>query len=748
MLLVNVAHLVTALATIHGTVRAADHGLPLAGVTIIVDGTLHTRTDSVGGYTVDSLAPGNHDFRFSSVGYDTRRVTILLADRSDLTLDIELVPHPITLPPIEVIATTRPIMAPIEPSHGDGWRGAGRYRFDTDWQLRHPATALDLNQAIATVPGVTTRSDNALAVSIHGGRGSENLVLLDGIPLLGAVHFAGASSAIAPEAIAGFDVRTGIAPARFGDALAGVIDLRSADALPPVLAISAVVSTTDLRTTVRAPVGNTGGIMLAGRSSFRNLLSDESGLGLDNGYQDAVLTGHLGIGRGVLRVVAFGNTNRVTWRTTAPASDSGSASDETTTLTDRANWRSAALGLTWRLPTGPGRRWQTSAWWNGTDAGITMAGTARLDSRLSQFGIRSDLDRPLGHGALRFGGELRHPGSRYALDTDGGLALRNAPTLGALYGEWALSTDTPWSLHAGLRMESDFHTLLALDPRLVIDRRIGRGTLLTAGFGRTHQAVQSLLNEDNVGSAVIGPSLPIASGPGQPIADATQWTAGLTQRIGATVLVTLEGYRRDWHHVLTPAVTSGGLFAVAPDVGDGHAEGVLASLSGGAGPVTIRASVGLGRAIQQSGGVSYPTGAARPWSFDGDIGVRPTEHTDLQLRWTTGAGQDRSAIAPGIEWQPYQPGTGSGEFEGTPTNLPGAINALRLASPLRIDFGIRHRWSLGAGSDRHPALTTTIRIHNLLDRTNPIGVMARPDGSYQWLRGTPRGLIAEVGWRF
>lgn len=93
---IHAARLATALAAIHGTARVAGNGPPLAGVAITVDGTWRTRTDSLGGYRLDSLTPGRHDVRFSRVGYDARRVTILLAEGSDLAIDIELTPtdHP------------------------------------------------------------------------------------------------------------------------------------------------------------------------------------------------------------------------------------------------------------------------------------------------------------------------------------------------------------------------------------------------------------------------------------------------------------------------------------------------------------------------------------------------------------------------------------------------------------------------------------------------------------------------------
>ena len=117
----------------------------------------------------------------------------------------------------------------------------------------------------------------------------------------------------------------------------------------------------------------------------------------------------------------------------------------------------------------------------------------------------------------------------------------------------------------------------------------------------------------------------------------------------------------------------------------------------------------------------------------------------MQFRWNTGAGQPRTAVAPGLGWQPSQYATNG--VESITTNVPGSINALQLAGPLRLDLGVRHVWPIGTGSGAHRSgLSTSLTLDNLLNRADPIGLLEQPGGALQLLRGRARSVVFELGW--
>lgn len=757
--------LFAALAGIHGTVRAAGHGPVAAGVRIQLDGTDRGVTDSAGRYSVIGVPMGEHVFQFVSPGFEPRRVTIILADSSDLALDVELTPRPLALPPLDVIVSSVPIVPVDNPVGSTSWHEAGHYRFGADWQSNQPAGAVDLQQAIATVPGVATRSDNATALSIRGGRGSENMVLLDGVPLIGAVHFAGAPSAINPEAIALFDVHTGVSSARYDGALSGVIELQTSDITPSQFQLTGALSSTDVRSVARAPLGASGGLLLGARASFRNLFNDASGLGSATGYQDFIGAGHLALGSSTLSFVGFESGNHLTWQafTTSSAalrmeSPVPTATAGVVTNGDAANWQSGAFGATWVRPLGIHSEWRTVSWWTGSTAAIATVSestTERLTSGISEFGLRSELLQHGPNSSLVLGGELMRPRTWYTLaspattsDSGSSIDLRARPTLGSVYSEWDWHGSPLIDFRAGLHANTDFASSVTLDPRVVVNLRTSATTRIEAGFGRTHQSVQSMLNEENLTSAIIGPPLPLATTAGGPVARADQLELSVEHQVGKSLTLSLDGYARSWENVLTPTATTGALFvAGAPQYGDGDSRGLIASVAADLGRFSLHGSAGLASATQQAGGVTYHTGFEQPWSFSGDLNYRPTDGTSFQLRWAIGAGQARTAVSPALGWQASQPVTGTGGIEGIATNVPGAINALRLAGPMRLDLGARHLWPIGSGNGaRRSGLSTSVRLENLLNQADPIGIMEQPGGSLQVLRGAARTVVVELGW--
>jgi hypothetical protein len=755
--------LLGALAAIHGTVRVAGHGQAAPGVHVELDGTDRGVTDSTGQYRLSGLALGEHEFRFIASGYDARRVTIFLADTSDLALDVELVPRPTVLPPIEIVAH-QIAGATVDNIVGSTtWHEAGQYRFTTDWQRSQPAGGVDINQAIASLPGVATRNDDATALSIRGGRGSENMILLDGVPLIGAVHFAGAPSAINPDAIAMFDVHTGVSSARYDGALSGVIDLHTVDVAPRQFQLTGSLSSTDVRSVARAPLGGAGSLLIGIRSSFRNLFGDGDEYGSSTGYQDAIATAHFALGRSAFSLVGFGSGNQLTWQGSAATTSNAVGSTDPRVMQtviptpapsngDAATWWSTAGGATWTLPLSRSAEWHTVGWWTGSQATISAlagSGNQQLLSGISEIGITSEVRTSGRQSSLLFGTEIIRPRTSYALTTPATsvdsamhVDLRAAPTFASAYSEWDWHGWSPVDLRAGLRANSNFGESINLDPRVTINLRANPSTRFEIGFGRTHQSVQSMLNEENLTSALIGPALPVAATSRGQVARAEQWEIGVEHQIGTAVVLSLDGYARNWRHVLTPTATTGGLFVDgAPQYGDGGAHGVVGSIVANHGRFSLHTSIGITDATQTAGGVTYHTGYDQPWSFNGSLDFRSSDRTAFQFRWTTGAGQLRTAAAPDVGFA----ANGSGEITGITTALPGSVNAIRLAGPMRLDLAARHLWPIG-GAERRSSLSTSVRLENLLNRPDPIGIMEQPGGSLQLLRGTPRAVVFELGW--
>ena len=219
---------------------------------------------------------------------------------------------PVILPNIEALARPAPDWVIPSPVSHDSAPEAGRYTFSTGWQDQLVARDVDAQEALTTLPGVTTRGDGAAGINIRGGTATENLVLLDGIPMFNASHFTSAASAIDPDALSGFDVHTGVSSARFGGRLSGVVELETAELGADSVRVTGGFGPTDVRSLVRGPLGSTGGFLVGSRLTFRNLSDDDDGDAspVASKYRDFIGVARVAVGAGTLRLISFHGSNR------------------------------------------------------------------------------------------------------------------------------------------------------------------------------------------------------------------------------------------------------------------------------------------------------------------------------------------------------------------------------------------------------------------------------------------------------
>lgn len=87
----------------------------------------------------------------------------------------------------------------------------------------------DLIKVIQTLPGVATGTELLSGLYVHGGDGSDNLFLLDGVPIYQVSHFAGLFSSFNTDIVDNMDFYKSGFPARYGGRLSSVVDVRTRD---------------------------------------------------------------------------------------------------------------------------------------------------------------------------------------------------------------------------------------------------------------------------------------------------------------------------------------------------------------------------------------------------------------------------------------------------------------------------------------------------------------------------------------
>lgn len=85
----------------------------------------------------------------------------------------------------------------------------------------------DIIRALLNLPGVAAGNELMSGMYVHGGDGTDNLFLLDGVPLYNISHFGGLFSAFNTDITSGLDFYKSGFPARYGGRLSSVVDVET-----------------------------------------------------------------------------------------------------------------------------------------------------------------------------------------------------------------------------------------------------------------------------------------------------------------------------------------------------------------------------------------------------------------------------------------------------------------------------------------------------------------------------------------
>ncbi len=84
----------------------------------------------------------------------------------------------------------------------------------------------DVLKVIQLLPGVQSGTEGSTGIYVRGGGPDQNLFLLDGVPVYNASHLFGFFSVFNPDAVKSVQLYKGGFPARFGERLSSVVDIR------------------------------------------------------------------------------------------------------------------------------------------------------------------------------------------------------------------------------------------------------------------------------------------------------------------------------------------------------------------------------------------------------------------------------------------------------------------------------------------------------------------------------------------
>lgn len=133
----------------------------------------------------------------------------------------------------------------------------------------------DVMRTTKLMPGVQSGTESTSGLMVRGGSPNQNLILLDGVPLYHASHLGGFFSVFNDDAVKSMEVIKGGFPARYGNRLSSVVDIRMKDGNMNQLQGEGSVGLLSSKLMLEGPiVEDKTSFMISGRRSYFDLLMD------------------------------------------------------------------------------------------------------------------------------------------------------------------------------------------------------------------------------------------------------------------------------------------------------------------------------------------------------------------------------------------------------------------------------------------------------------------------------------------
>jgi hypothetical protein len=293
--------------TVTGRVFNHKNNDPVPYANIIIDGKPQqgTTTDLDGKYTLKNVAPGYIRLVVSSVGFEKKTTEDFLVTNSHpVTMDIPMDEISVNLQTVTVRPSsfTRKEESPLS-----------LQSLSIQEIERSPGANRDISKVIQTLPGVATSVSYRNDIIIRGGGPSENRFFLDDVEIPYFNHFAtqGASGGpvgiINTDLVRSVDLYTGAFPAKRGNALSSVMEVRQIEGNKDHFGGRVAIGSSDFGLTLNGPVTKNSTLIFSVRRSYLQLLFTALKLPFLPTYNDYQLKYKIDLGkRDQISVISIG----------------------------------------------------------------------------------------------------------------------------------------------------------------------------------------------------------------------------------------------------------------------------------------------------------------------------------------------------------------------------------------------------------------------------------------------------------
>ncbi len=727
-------------AVVAGRVWSAE-GTPLEDVTVelvsvadsAVLGVAHT--GELGYFAFRDVAPGAYAVLLALIGYESAGQDVAVAAGERAEIEVVLAIQPIALAGVTVDAERSRVRTRFEETAGTTVQDIDRRSIKSV-----PTVAeSDPLRAVEVLPGVTTVSDISSAFNVRGGSADQNLILLDGVPILSPFHLGGFFSVFNADMIRRAELRSGGFPAEYGGRVSSVLLLDS-DVGDGALGVDAGVSLLASRVAVN---GSLPGRM----SNALGLASARWRMSARRSYADAVLRPWADVpyslrdlqgvfetwtkGGNRFRLTAYSGSDRLD----APNGLGGSGADGDESIKIVWDWGNKAIGASWTDPMTGGGALEVRGYFSQYESDLFFPDfeDVRFATQIHETGFGADLERrPTPRTRWKSGASAKRAWYRNNVQ-DRATGVGGPP--GGRGEGWEISgysqlhwePSRQWLIEAGARLDhwrpGRGRDETTVSPRVAAKRFLeDRKSAVRLSFGRYSQFVHSTRNE----ALPLGLDLWLLAGDRAPRVVSDQVQAGFERFFGEDEqwFATAEVYYRGFDGVITRN------FADDPNdplddllPGRGRAYGLDLFLKRDQGATTGWLSVSFMRTSRtfpdtRSGldplpEITFPPPYAQEVDLDLVLQRSLGWEIEAGLRFNFSAGRPYTRPLGTYEGNRFGPLAGIWDFGAFPGLLLGPRNGERFPVRHRLDVSFRKemRWDWGR-------VTPYLSVLNVYNRKN------------------------------
>lgn len=206
------------MVTVSGYINDAASGERMIGATVYEKNSLAGTVSNNYGFYSLRLKRGQVDLVASFLGYEPVQVSFTVTRDTVIHFDLELSAKQLD----EVTVTASMRQSKVESAQ------MSMIDIPVSKFIKLPVLLgeSDVLKVIQLLPGVQSGTEGTTGIYVRGGGPDQNLFLIDGVPVYNASHLFGFMSVFNPDAVKSVQLYTGGFPARYGERLSSVIDIR------------------------------------------------------------------------------------------------------------------------------------------------------------------------------------------------------------------------------------------------------------------------------------------------------------------------------------------------------------------------------------------------------------------------------------------------------------------------------------------------------------------------------------------